>query len=131
MTLTTANGEFQRVCSPALSFVWAKTSQHWKMYWSSVETQVNVKINTFRIGVDADKSFATRWLLDHIALLGLSISSDEIMLTKQSAAVSDSVEATKPEHFTKWVGDNVDHNIRTLTGKGRFHGMGIIFIRSN
>ena len=101
------------------------------MYWSSVETQVNVRINTFRIGVDADKSFATRWLLDHIALLGLSISSDEIMLTKQSAAVSDSVEATKPEHFTKWVGDNVDHNIRTLTGKGRFHGMGIIFIRSN
>ena len=30
--------------------------------------------------------------------------------------------------FTQWVADNVDHNICTLTGKGTFHGMGIISI---
>ena len=47
-------------------------------------------------------------------------------LFKESAAVSDSMEATETEHFTQWVGDNVDHNIRTLTGKGTLHGMGII-----
>ena len=59
-------------------------------------------------------------------MLGLSISSDEVKLFKQSAAVSDSMEATETEHFASWVGDNVDHNIRTLTGKGTFHDMGII-----
>ena len=85
----------------------------------------------FGTGVDIDKSFATRWLVDHLALLGLSISSDKVKLFKQFAAASDSVEATETEHFTQWVGDNVDHNIQTLTGKRKFHGMGIISTRSN
>ena len=85
----------------------------------------------FGIGVDTDKSLATRWLVDQIALLGLSTSSDEVKLFKQSAAVSDSMEATVTEHFRQWVGDNVEHNIRTLTGIGTFHGMGIISIHSN
>ena len=31
-------------------------------------------------------------------------------------------------NFVHWVVENVDHNIRTLTGKGTFHGMGIIEI---
>ena len=85
----------------------------------------------FGIGVDIDKSFDTRWLVDHLALLGLSISSDEVKVFKQSAAVSDSMKATETEHFMQCVGDNVDHNIQTLTGKGTFHGMGIISIHSN
>ena len=86
---------------------------------------------SFGIGVDTDKSFAARWLVDHLALLGLSISSDKVKLFKQSAIVSDSMEATETDHFTQWVGDNSDHNIRTITGKGTFHGMGIISICSN
>ena len=52
------------------------------MYCPSVETHVNVTINTFGIWVDIDKSFATRWLVDHLALIGLSIYSDEIKLFK-------------------------------------------------
>ena len=83
------------------------------------------------IGVDIDKSFDTRWQVDHLALLGLSISSDEVKLFKQSAAVSDSMKPTETEHFMQCVGDNVDHNIRTLNGKGTFHGIGIISIHSN
>ena len=31
-------------------------------------------------------------------------------------------------NFTQWVANNVDHNINTLTGKGTFHGMGIISV---
>ena len=85
----------------------------------------------FGIGVHIDKSFATRWLVDHIALLDLSISSVEVKLSKQSAAARYSMEATETEHFTQWIGDNVDHNIPTLTGKGTFHGIGIISIHSN
>jgi len=28
--------------------------------------------------------------------------------------------------FTQWVGDNVDHNVASIDGRGSFHGMGII-----
>ena len=57
--------------------------------------------------------------------------SDEVKLFKQSAAVSESMEATETEHFTQWAGNNVDPNIQTFTEKGTFHGIGIISIRSN
>ena len=85
----------------------------------------------FDTGVDIKKLFATRWLVDLLALLGLSISSDEVKLFKQSAAVSDSIEATETEHFTQWVGDNVNYNIGTLTGEERLHGMKFMSIPSN
>ncbi|XP_057294633.1 uncharacterized protein LOC130623163 [Hydractinia symbiolongicarpus] len=61
----------------------------------------------FGIGVYVDKSFGTCWLVDHLAKVGFSMSSDE------------------------WVADNVDHNIQTLIGKGTFHGMGITSISSS
>ena len=54
-----------------------------------------------------------------------------VKLFKQSAAVSDSMEATETEHFIQWVRDNVNHNIQTLTGKWTFHGMVIISMRLN
>ena len=79
--------------------------------------------------VDIDKSFATKWLVDHLAKFGFSISSDEVKLFKQSAAQSGAAEpfADESVKFTQWVADNVDHNICTLTGKG----MGIISISSS
>ena len=85
----------------------------------------------FGIGVDVDKSFGTRWLVDHLAKFGFSISSDEVKLFKQSAASVKDTQEDQRTHFTQWVADNVDHNIRTLTGKGTFHGMGIISISSS
>jgi hypothetical protein len=36
-----------------------------------------------------------------------------------------------PDVFTQWVGDNVDHNIRTLDGKDTFHGMRLISISAS
>ena len=33
--------------------------------------------------------------------------------------------------MTHFVADNVDHNLRTLTGSKTFHGMGIIFTSLN
>ena len=40
-------------------------------------------------------------------------------------------EQQKDQGFVQWVADNVDHNIVTLTGKGTFHGMGIISVNSS
>ncbi|XP_065643187.1 uncharacterized protein LOC136074898 [Hydra vulgaris] len=83
----------------------------------------------YGIGVDIDKSFGTKWLVDHLYKFGFSISTDEFKLFKLSAAVSRVNAAQKQEpNFLHWVADNVDHNIRTLTGKGTFHEMGSISI---
>jgi len=68
-----------------------------------------------------------------MAKLGFCISSDEVKLFKQSAASEEIVSSLDPPQevpFTQWVADNVDHNICTLTGKGTFHGMGIISVSS-
>ena len=84
----------------------------------------------FGIGVQLDISFGTKWFVDHLAKFGFSISSDEDKRLKQSAV---SVNSTLEDHITyflQWVAANVDHNIRTLTGKGTFHGIGIIAISS-
>ena len=40
--------------------------------------------------------------------------------------ISKQVTNTGDNTFVQYVGDNVDHNIATLNGKGTFHGMGII-----
>ena len=39
-------------------------------------------------------------------------------------------EVELQEGYKQWVADNVDHNIATLTGKGTFHGMGIVCVDS-
>ena len=39
----------------------------------------------FRIGLYIDKSFAAKLLVDHLAKFGISVSSDEVKLFKQSA----------------------------------------------
>ena len=81
----------------------------------------------FGIGVDIDKSFATKWLVNHLSQFGLSISSDEVKLFKESAITSAREKRPEEEsEFSQWSGDNADHNIKTLTGKGTFHGMGIV-----
>ena len=51
----------------------------------------------FGIGVNLDKSFATRWFVDHLAKFGFSVSSAEVKLFKESAIASVSNDNTEPE----------------------------------
>ena len=84
----------------------------------------------FGLGVELDKTFGSKWLVDHISRLGYCISYDEVLRYKQS--VVESMDGTENMdescNFTHWVTDNVDRNINTLTGKGTFHSMGIISV---
>ena len=41
------------------------------------------------------------------------------------------LEQQEDQGFVQWVADNKDHNIIMLTGKGTFHGMGLISIHSS
>eukprot|EP00111_Clytia_hemisphaerica_P015002 TCONS_00044152-protein len=51
----------------------------------------------FGIGVDLDKSFATRWFVDHLAKFGFSVSSGEVKLFKESAIASFTKDNIVPE----------------------------------
>ena len=86
----------------------------------------------FGLGVQLEKSFASKWLLNQLYKLGYSISSSEVLRYKQSAIESITLEhvESSENNFYQWVADNVDHNLVTLTGKGTFHGMGVISISS-
>ena len=79
------------------------------------------------IGIDVDHVLGSRWLLDYLSRFGFSVTYDEIKRFKQSVLKNDSTEVRIDEGaFAQWSADNVDHNIRTLNGKGCLHAMGII-----
>ena len=87
----------------------------------------------FGLGVQMDHVFGSRWLIDELHQLGFSISYDEVGRYKQSVMEQDNIEDLRPpmdQTFTQWAGDNVDHNIRTLSGEGTFHGMWVIAMYS-
>ena len=90
----------------------------------------------FGLAVELEKTFGSKWLLSHLAKFGFCVSADEVLRFKQSAVMHSKQNETnvldqvnKPS-FTQWSADNVDHNIATLTGKGTFHGTGVISITS-
>ena len=86
----------------------------------------------FGLGIELENAFGSKWLINHLSRFGFSISADEVLRYKESAiecTVHVQVQ-TKDDQFVQWVADNVDHNIVTLTGKGTFHGMGVISITS-
>ena len=76
-----------------------------------------------------DHLYRSKFLVNTLFHWGFSISYDEIARYKQSVicASDDSFDIQAyPSHFTQWVGDNVDHNTKTLDGLNTFHGMGLI-----
>ena len=79
----------------------------------------------FGLGIELDKTFGSKWLTNHLSRLGLCISNDEVLRCLNAENIDNEGENVT---FMQWVTDNVDHNIVTLTGKGTFHGMGIISI---
>ena len=91
------------------------------------------------LGVHVEKTFGSKSLLTILSRLGFCITSDEVLRFKQSAVEADlleeadELEINEDENtpFVQWVADNADHNTITLTGKGTFHGMGVISITNN
>ena len=86
----------------------------------------------FGLGVEVDKEFGSRWIIEELYRLGFSVFYDEVKRFKQSVVldekVDDFITTSFPGQFTQWVGDNVDHNVASLDGRNSFHGMGLIAI---
>ncbi|XP_066929207.1 uncharacterized protein [Clytia hemisphaerica] len=75
----------------------------------------------------------SKWLVNHLSKLGLAITPDEVTRFKQSVIANLDADQlsqinleTLTQLFAQWIADNADHNTVTLSGKGTFHGMGII-----
>ena len=81
----------------------------------------------FGFGLACDQVLGPRGFVHELFKLSFSISYPEVNMFKKSVAanqsVGNSVINTHAKEFTQFVGDNVDHNIRTLDGSGTFHGM--------
>ena len=76
----------------------------------------------FGLGVEVDKEFGSRWIIEELYRLGFSVFYDEVKRFKQSVVldekVDDFITTSFPGQFTQWVGDNVDHNVASLDGRG-------------
>ena len=76
-------------------------------------------------------------MLNHLAILGFSVSADELLRFKQSAIQdskeyqNEALEKDSNESFIQWSADSSGLNILTLTGKGSVHGMEIISMKSS
>ena len=61
--------------------------------------------------------------------MGFSLGVEEITRYKQSMVENESVTdfcPVLPGAFMQLSADNIDHNVRTIDGKGTFHDMGLI-----
>ena len=90
------------------------------MHRPSPETQVKDSTNTIWYWCTARQILWYKVVCQSFIKIWLSISSVEVKLFEQSAV---SVNSTQEDHmtiFARWFVENVDHSIRTLTGKEHF-----------
>ena len=76
--------------------------------------------------------FGSKFLIDSLNSHGFCSSYTEVKKYEVSAADAQGNEITGfiPGQFIQFIGDNVDHNVRTLDGANTFHDMGIIAVTS-
>jgi len=72
--------------------------------------------------------FASRFLVDSLYRHGFGCSYAEVQKFERCATVAQvaEVDVLNPDQVMQFMGDNVDHDVRTLDGHGTFHGMGIV-----
>ena len=85
----------------------------------------------FGTSVDLDHLFGSKWLMSESNRLGWGLSAQEVTRYKQSVVTNENIEqfitnSITGGYFAQWSADTVDHNVRTLDGKGTLHGMGIV-----
>ena len=56
----------------------------------------------------------------------MPLVSGILKFSNAAANIQTDINILTPGHFSHYIADNADHNVRTLDGHGTFHGMGII-----
>ena len=87
------------------------------------------------LALDIDLQHGSESLTNKLSHLGMCMSYDETVRYKQAVMMSQPLRSASsacfPTAFTQWVGDNVDHNVRTLDGHDTFHGLGVISVSTS
>lgn len=78
------------------------------------------------LGVQMHHLFQSRFLVESLCKHGFACSYSEVKKFESCASYCQGSEIPKSSSFLQFAGDNVDHNLRTIDGKGTFHGMGTI-----
>jgi len=80
------------------------------------------------LGVQMHHHFQSKFLVDSLYHHGFSCSYSEVKKYERSSSVAHGTEIQNfsANNFIQYSADNVDHNVRSIDGKGTFHGMGII-----
>ncbi len=80
------------------------------------------------LGIHMHHMYQSKMLVDVLSNLGFSCSYQEVQCFERSASVAHQTDILNmsAEQVLQYSADNVDHNIRSLGGKGTFHGMGMI-----
>lgn len=78
------------------------------------------------LGVQMHHQYGSRFLIDSLNNHGLCESYSEVLNFESSAACFKGTGIPVAGHFGRYIADNVDHNLRTLDGRGTVHAMGII-----
>ena len=72
----------------------------------------------FGLGIECDHGSGSKWLVSELFKLGFSISNSKVngfkKLVVPNQPMRNSAAYSYPKVFTQFVGDNVDHSIRTL-----------------
>ena len=81
------------------------------------------------LAFEFDHVFGLRWLIHELYTLGFCESYGEILKFNRRLTNERIDDLLKNyEGFTKFVANNIDHNIATLDGCGTFHGMRVIAV---
>jgi hypothetical protein len=82
----------------------------------------------FALGVSLYHKLGSKWLLNLLSRMGLSISNDDVVRFKLSFVQtgSDDRPDAYPTAFMQFSTNNVDHNMNTIDGLNTFHGTGMI-----
>ena len=83
------------------------------------------------LAVQMHHLYRSRFLMDSLSTMGFASSYPEVQRFEENAACSLAADVLGSDveildQSLLFAGDNVDHNIITLDGKGTFHGMGMI-----
>ena len=79
------------------------------------------------VGVQVHRQYGSRNLVDVLHRFGFCCSYSDVLNYSRSAAFHLGTDLSVSHgSFVQYIGDNVDHNLKTLDGSNTFHGMGIV-----
>ena len=80
------------------------------------------------LGVEVDHTLVSKQQFIKLSRLRFSVNPDEVTRYKQSTTVNENVNDIIKNVRS---GDNVDHDVSSLNGKGTFHGMGVVILSTS